>query len=54
MLSRGYTDSLADIRYEKTSFLNNNNQGYYTVYTKLGGVESYCVTVNVKTGDFHG
>lgn len=52
IMSRGYVDSADSIRYEKMGIYNN--QGYYTVYGKLDGVEHAIVSVNVKTGDYHG
>jgi hypothetical protein len=49
MLKQGYTDSVEALRYAKTEV-----DGYYTVYTIVDGVETYLVTVNVETGDYHG
>lgn len=52
MVERGYADSAATIRYEKLHVYNN--QGFYEVYAEMDGVEHRIVSVNVKTGDFHG
>lgn len=52
MVSREYVDSVDTIRYEKLQV--HNNQGFYTVYGQMDGVEMYIVNVNVKTGDYHG
>lgn len=52
MIKSGYVDSPNNLRYEKSSI--SNNQGYYKVYAKINGQECYLVSVNVKTGDYHG
>ncbi|MFC0186738.1 cell division site-positioning protein MapZ family protein [Fictibacillus aquaticus] len=52
MVESGYADSIDTIRYEKGDVYNG--QGYYTVYAELDGEEFYIVSVNVKTGDYHG
>jgi hypothetical protein len=48
-----YIDSRDNIIYKKGS-VNDNNEGFYSVYTKIDGQEVYVVTVNVKTGWYHG
>ncbi|MBS4174253.1 cell division site-positioning protein MapZ family protein [Bacillus sp. FJAT-49736] len=52
LLENGYIDSLDNITYEKSDVINN--EGYYSVYTEVDGEDQYVVTVNVKTGDYHG
>jgi len=52
MVNRQYVDSVDTLRYEKLQVYNN--QGFYTVYGQIDGVEMYIVNVNVKTGDYHG
>lgn len=52
IVARGYANSRADITYKKSGIFNN--QGYYLVYAKIDGKECYLVSVNVKTGDYHG
>ncbi|WP_226654793.1 hypothetical protein [Pseudalkalibacillus hwajinpoensis] len=52
MIESGYADSIETIRYEK--FQIYNNQGFLEVYAELDGVEYRIVSVNVKTGDYHG
>lgn len=52
LLENGYIDSIDTIRYEKSGVFNN--QGYLQVYAELDGQEFLIVTVNVKTGDYHG
>ncbi|AJI23791.1 hypothetical protein H8R29_05620 [Priestia megaterium] len=52
LVKQQYADSVDTIRYEKSQVYNN--QGFYTVYAQMDGVEMYVVTVNVKTGDYHG
>ena len=49
----GYIDSRDNIIYKKGS-VNDNNEGFYSVYTIIDGQEVYVVTVNVKTGWYHG
>ena len=49
----GYIDSRDNIIYKKGS-VNDNNEGFYSVYTIIDGQETYVVTVNVKTGWYHG
>jgi hypothetical protein len=49
----GYIDSRDNIIYKK-GFVNDNNEGFYSVYTMIDGEEAYVVTVNVKTGWYHG
>jgi hypothetical protein len=49
----GYIDSRDNIIYKKGS-VNDNNEGFYSVYTMIDGQEVYVVTVNVKTGWYHG
>ena len=38
----------------KKSFVNDKNEGFYSVYTIKDGKEVLMVTVNVKTGWYHG
>ncbi|MFT5875659.1 MAG: hypothetical protein ACI8WT_004653 [Clostridium sp.] len=52
IIKNGYADSLNNISYEKANIYNN--QGYYKVYTKIDGKECFVVSVNVKTGEYHG
>ncbi|WP_046173481.1 SH3 domain-containing protein [Domibacillus indicus] len=52
LVRQGYADSIDTIRYEKSGVFAN--QGFLAVYTKVDGVEGYMVTVNVKTGWYHG
>jgi hypothetical protein len=49
----GYIDSRSNIIYKKGS-VNDNNEGYYSVYTMKDGQEVYVVYVNCKTGWYHG
>lgn len=52
IMKNGYADSRASIRYVKGGVYSK--QGYYKVYAKLDGTKCYIVTVNVKTGKYHG
>ncbi|MBU3190932.1 hypothetical protein K9O30_15795 [Clostridium bowmanii] len=52
IIKSGYADSLNNIRYEKANIYNS--QGYYEVYTKIDGKECRIVSVNAKTGEYHG
>ncbi|MEH6962243.1 cell division site-positioning protein MapZ family protein [Priestia megaterium] len=52
LVKQQYADSVDTIRYEKSQLYNN--QGFYTVYAQMDGVEMYVVTVNAKTGYYHG
>ena len=49
----GYIDSRDNIIYKK-GHVNDKNEGYYLVYTIIDGKEVHMVTVNVKTGWYHG
>lgn len=49
----GYIDSRDNIIYKKDS-VNDNNEGFYSVYTMIDGEEFYVVYVNCKTGWYHG
>jgi septal ring-binding cell division protein DamX len=49
----GYIDSRSNIIYKKDS-VNDNNEGFYSVYTMKDGEEVYVVYVNCKTGWYHG
>lgn len=49
----GYIDSRDHIIYKK-GYVNDKNEGYYLVYTIIDGKEVHIVTVNVKTGWYHG
>jgi hypothetical protein len=49
----GYIDSKDNIIYKKDS-VNDNNEGFYSVYTMIDGEEVYVVYVNCKTGWYHG
>ncbi|WP_071392813.1 cell division site-positioning protein MapZ family protein [Bacillus tuaregi] len=49
----GYIDSRDNIIYKKDS-VNDNNEGFYAVYTMMDGEEVYVVYVNCKTGWYHG
>jgi hypothetical protein len=49
----GYIDSRSNIIYKKGS-VNDNNEGFYSVYTMRDGQEVYVVYVNCKTGWYHG
>lgn len=48
----GYVESMDTIRYEKSGIYGN--QGYLSVYAEYEGVEYRIVSVNVKTGWYHG
>ncbi|RJS61558.1 SH3 domain-containing protein [Bacillus sp. PK3_68] len=53
LVRQGYADSIDTIRYKKSGIFGN--QGYYSVSAKMDGVYyDYIVTVNVKTGWYHG
>lgn len=49
----GYIDSRDNIIYKK-DLVDDNNEGYYSVYTIIDGEEVYVVYVNCKTGWYHG
>jgi hypothetical protein len=49
----GYIDSRDNIIYKKGP-VNDKNEGFYLVYTIIDGKEVQIVTVNVKTGWYHG
>lgn len=49
----GYIDSRENIIYKKGP-VNDKNEGFYLVYTIIDGKEVQIVTVNVKTGWYHG
>lgn len=48
----GYVESMDTIRYERAGI--SGNQGYLAVYAEYEGVEYRIVSVNVKTGWYHG
>ena len=53
VIENGYIDSRENMIYKK-SFVNDKNEGFYSVYTIRDGKEVLMVTVNVKTGWYHG
>ncbi len=53
ILDLQYIESKDNLTYRE-SHVNDQNEGYYSVYETVNGEEWYIVTVNVKTGDFHG
>lgn len=53
VVENGYIDSRDNIIYKKGP-VNNKNEGTYLVYTIIDGQEVHIVTVNVKTGWYHG
>ena len=53
VIENGYIDSRENMIYKK-SFVNDKNEGFYSVYTIKDGKEVLMVTVNVKTGWYHG
>ncbi len=53
VVENGYIDSRDNIIYKKGP-VNNKNEGTYLVYTIIDGQEVHMVTVNVKTGWYHG
>jgi hypothetical protein len=53
VIENGYIDSRENFIYKKGP-VNDKNEGFYLVYTIMDGKEVLIVTVNVKTGWYHG
>lgn len=54
MILREYINSAEEITYEKGYFNDLTNEGHYNVYIMIDGEKNRLVSVNCKTGDYHG